>query len=92
MFAATDPDRVVEVKSGPVTIFVIQGGRVRAMVECPKPGGGTVTVPITALSSTGDPIFVGVMPGLIPDAESDALAKVKCPHCLSPNPLVPCCP
>lgn len=94
MFAATDPDPVVKVQSGPATIFVIQGGRVLATIEWPQVAGGTCTVPLKAVAASSKPLFVGVMPGLIPKAQSDSLAKLMCPHCRwkGPNGFVPCCP
>ncbi len=91
MFAATGPDPVVNVPSGPVTIFVIQNGRVCATLEW-QTTGGSVTVPLKAVVSGTKPVFVGVRPGLIPTAQSKSLHDLMCPHCISPNPLVPCCP
>lgn len=92
MFDVTVPDPVVNVASGPATIFVIQGGRVRAAIEWPRAQGGTVLLPLNAVAATTDPLFVGVMPGLMPKPVSDSLARLLCPHCASPNPAYPCCP
>lgn len=92
MFDAKDPDPTVKVASGPATIFVIQKGRVRATIEWPRAAGGTVLVPLKAVAATTDPVFVGVMRGLLPKAESDSLARLMCPRCKSPNLAYPCCP
>ena len=92
MFKATAANAVVKVKSGPATIFVIQGGRVRAAIEWPRAKGGTVVVPLKAMAATRGQLFVGVMPGLIPRTSSASLAKLMCPRCRSPNLAYPCCP
>ncbi len=92
VFEASDPDPVVEVRSGPATIFVIQDGRVLATLEWPGDQGGTIAVPLKAVVSSVSQVFVGVMPGLIPKPVSDQLRALMCPHCFSRNARVPCCP
>jgi hypothetical protein len=83
---ATDP--VIQVDEL-TTVYVIQGSRVRVLIE--RTEGGSVTIPLSAVDDHSGPLYYGTFPGTIVGHHGDPWNRIACVIC-SKNALEPCCP
>jgi hypothetical protein len=99
---APPANAVVEVE-GRTSVWVFQGGEVRAIIEWPKEGKGRVPIPLGALDNgKGQPIFVAVTSDqgnpkmslpLLRDLPRSVMDEFYCIRCQpDPQALGGCCP
>jgi hypothetical protein len=82
--------------TGRSTIYVLQNGRVRGLVEWVHSGAGTVSIPLGAMDDgISEWVIVGALPGSIDELDPGHELSTKiCSKCIAAPQFAgaPCCP
>ena len=81
--------------SGPSTVYVLQGGYLRLMMEVPAPPAGkSISVPLSTVDDGSRPLYWGATNGLVTEhhPKGSDWYHILCVICSSPIPGTDCCP